>query len=143
MAPRIEQALGRPRALLLVVVVSALATATPGLTASALAVAATSVLAGAGSVVWNIITVSLRQRIAPDHLLGRVNAGYRLLAWGSMPMGALLGGILADLFGLRAAFLVAGVAALAAIPLLLSVVTPTALAAAESHPHQPEVPQPT
>jgi hypothetical protein len=41
--------------------------------------------------------VSLRQRIAPDHLLGRVNAGYRLFAWGTMPIGALLGGLIAEL----------------------------------------------
>ena len=30
---------------------------------------------------------------SPTHLLGRVNAGYRLLAWGTMPLGALLGGV--------------------------------------------------
>ena len=49
----------------------------------------------AGSLLsggWNVITVSLRQRIVPDELLGRVNAGYRLLAWGTMPIGAAAGG---------------------------------------------------
>lgn len=33
-------------------------------------------------VVWNLITVSLRQSITPDHLMGRMNAADRLLAWG-------------------------------------------------------------
>ena len=43
--------------------------------------------------MWNVVVVSFRQRITPDHLLGRVNAGFRLLAWGTMPIGAGLAGI--------------------------------------------------
>ena len=39
--------------------------------------------------VWNVITVSLRQSIIPDHLLGRVNSVYRFFAWGMMPIGSL------------------------------------------------------
>lgn len=44
-------------------------------------------------VLWNVITVSLRQTIIPDRLLGRVNSVYRFFAWGMMPIGALLGGL--------------------------------------------------
>ena len=44
------------------------------------------------AVLWNVITVSLRQAIIPDHLLGRVNSVYRFFAWGSIPIGALIGG---------------------------------------------------
>jgi len=47
-----------------------------------------------GAVLWNVITVSMRQSIIPDHLLGRVNSVYRFFAWGSIPIGALLGGLL-------------------------------------------------
>jgi MFS family permease len=57
-------------------------------------------VAGAISVSWNIVTVSIRQRIVPNQLLGRVNAGYRLVAWGTMPLGAGLGGIIASTYGL-------------------------------------------
>ncbi|MEM7275869.1 MAG: MFS transporter [Actinomycetota bacterium] len=46
------------------------------------------------AVVWNVITVSLRQTIIPDHLLGRVNSVYRFFAWGMMPIGALLAGLM-------------------------------------------------
>ncbi len=56
------------------------------------------------AVLWNVITVSLRQAIIPDELLGRVNSVYRFFAWGSMPLGALLGGLIvvvAELFGSR------------------------------------------
>ena len=45
------------------------------------------------AVLWNVITVSLRQSIIPDHLLGRVNSVYRFFGWGMMPIGALLGGL--------------------------------------------------
>ena len=44
------------------------------------------------AVLWNTITVSLRQSIIPTHLLGRVNSVYRFFAWGSIPIGILLGG---------------------------------------------------
>lgn len=45
-------------------------------------------------ILWNVITVSLRQTIIPPHLLGRVNSVYRFFAWGMMPVGAAVGGIL-------------------------------------------------
>ncbi len=46
------------------------------------------------AVLWNVITVSLRQTIIPDHLLGRVNSVYRFFGWGMMPIGSILGGII-------------------------------------------------
>ncbi len=47
-----------------------------------------------GAMLWNVITVSLRQAIIPDELLGRVNSVYRFFAWGAMPVGAALTGAL-------------------------------------------------
>lgn len=44
--------------------------------------------------LWNVITVSLRQTIIPPHLLGRVNSVYRFFAWGMMPIGAALSGLI-------------------------------------------------
>jgi MFS family permease len=52
------------------------------------------------AVLWNVITVSLRQSIIPTHLLGRVNSVYRFFAWGSLPIGTLIGGALVDIFEL-------------------------------------------
>jgi MFS family permease len=83
-------------------------------------------LAGSGFVItmWNVVTVSLRQQIVPDDLLGRVNSAYRMIGWGMIPLGALAGGFVADLAGLRAPFLVAGIARgvtlLALLPALLA-----------------------
>lgn len=47
--------------------------------------------------VWNVVSVSTRQRLIPDALLGRVNSIYRLLAWGMMPVGLVLSGLVVSL----------------------------------------------
>ena len=49
------------------------------------------------AILWNTITVSLRQSIIPSHLLGRVNSVYRFFAWGSIPIGMFIGGGLVTL----------------------------------------------
>jgi MFS family permease len=119
--PAVERRLGRATALRSAVLAIFVLTGLPALTASGWAVGAGFAVAGFCTIVWNVITVSLRQRIAPDYLLGRVNAGYRLLAWGSMPIGALLGGALGELFGVRAVFLLAAGGQLLAVPLVLTI----------------------
>ncbi len=83
------------------------------ITANPYLVGAMFFLSGANNIVWNIVTVSLRQHITPDRLLGRVNSGYRLLAWGSMPLGAATGGLLAQFLGLRAVFAIMAILTLA------------------------------
>lgn len=52
------------------------------------------------AVLWNVITVSLRQSIIPTELLGRVNSVYRFFAWGSIPIGTMIGGGIVDLMEL-------------------------------------------
>ncbi len=59
-------------------------------------------LDGAGAAVWSVVTISYRQREVPAHLRGRVSSVYRLLGIGAFPLGALLGGLIAGAFGLRA-----------------------------------------
>ncbi len=67
------------------------------------------------AVLGNVIILSLRQRIIPAHLLGRVNSVYRLFAGGSMPIGVLIGGVLVTVnahfmsreWALRSSYLVA------------------------------------
>ena len=102
-----ERRLGRVRTLLLSVVLGAATLLVPVLTSSPVLVGIALVVGGIEMVLWNVVTVSLRQRITPDRLLGRMNAAYRLVGWGTMPIGALLGGVLAEWLGLRPTFLVA------------------------------------
>jgi hypothetical protein len=71
-----------------------------------------------------VITVSLRQTIIPDQLLGRVNSVYRFFGWGAMPIGGVIGGVIVAVldgpvsrdWALRTPWIVAGV-----VQLLLSV----------------------
>ncbi|MEM8870766.1 MAG: MFS transporter [Pseudomonadota bacterium] len=49
------------------------------------------------AVLWNVVTVSYRQRAIPDELLGRVNSVYRFFGWGTISVGALLGGFTVSL----------------------------------------------
>jgi MFS family permease len=66
-------------------------------------------LSGFGSVAYNISQVSLRQAITPDRLQGRMNAAMRWIVWGTIPLGALLGGALAQVFTLRTALWVGAI----------------------------------
>jgi hypothetical protein len=65
-------------------------------------------MAGMASLSANVVLSSTRQRLVPGPLLGRVNATYRLVALGTLPLGALLGGTIGDLISLRAVFTLAG-----------------------------------
>ncbi|HEY7598837.1 MAG TPA: MFS transporter [Candidatus Limnocylindrales bacterium] len=128
-AGRLVKRFGRARLLVAAIVASAISTAMPAFTPNAFVVGASFVIGGSAGVVWNVITVSFRQGIIPDRLLGRVNSVYRLLAWGTQPVGALLGGVLGELFGLPIVFAVGGLLILLLL-LARSVLSDAALAAA-------------
>lgn len=78
-------------------------------------------ISAAGVMVWNVLTMSLRQALIPHELFGRVQGAYRTVVWGAIPVGALLGGALASLFGIRAVFMITG-AGLCVLAAALSVV---------------------
>jgi MFS family permease len=130
-AAPLQRRFGRVRMLFLSVVIIGAGLAVPAFTTSAIVVGASFAISGVFIVVWNVITVTLRQRIVPDGLLGRVNAGYRLFAWGTQPVGALLGGVVGELLGLPAVFLLGGALGLTML-LARLVIDEPALAAAEA-----------
>jgi MFS family permease len=103
-----------------------------GLTSSALVVGIVSIVFGVGIAWWNVIAVSLRQSIVPDRLMGRVNSVYRLLAWGTMPLGAIVGGLLAELFGLRAPYFFSAAGLLLLAVAILPVISNHSLAQAKA-----------
>lgn len=104
LAELVIRLIGRARALLASLVGGVLFVGTPALTANPVIVGVAFFFGGVGIIFWNVITVSFRQRITPDRLLGRVNSCYRLVAWGTMPLGAAAGGLLGQVLGLRAVF---------------------------------------
>ncbi|MBE0011332.1 MFS transporter [Arthrobacter sp. AET 35A] len=116
-----ESRLGRSRSLALTIAGGALFVGAPAITDNPYVLGGIFFVGGMLIMLWNVITVSLRQRIAPNRLLGRVNSAYRLLAWGTMPLGAATGGLLAHWFGLQVMFGIMGlltVALLGLMPLL-------------------------
>lgn len=60
------------------------------------------VIGASTSVVYNVNQVSLRQAITPERMLGRMNATMRFIVWGTIPVGAIAGGVLGELIGLHA-----------------------------------------
>jgi MFS family permease len=110
--PRVARLLGRVRALTLGAAVSALAIGLMGFVDNGWVAAALSAVMAAGVMVWNVLTMSLRQLLIPEHIFGRVQGAYRTLVWGAIPLGALAGGVVADLLGISAVFLVSGAALL-------------------------------
>ena len=58
--------------------------------------------------MYAITNVTVRQRLCPAHMLGRVNATMRFLIMGMFPLGALIGGVLGELIGVRATLWVSG-----------------------------------
>ena len=53
------------------------------------------------AVVYNVAQISYRQAICPPRLMGRMNAAVRWIVWGTMPLGALIGGALGTAIGVR------------------------------------------
>jgi len=83
--------------------------AVPALVPRVWAVAVAFALVGFFNLVGNTATSSLRQRLVPSRILGRVQGASATLAYGSMPLGALAGGLVAEVFGVRTLLLVVAV----------------------------------
>jgi MFS family permease len=76
---------------------------------------------GVLQIAWGIVTVSFRQEVVPAELLGRVNAVYRMMAWGTIPIGGLLAGAMAETMGIRGAYLSLAAILLAGWPIAAAI----------------------
>ncbi|MBW2470829.1 MAG: MFS transporter [Deltaproteobacteria bacterium] len=101
LSPRISKALGSGMSLYLTIIASVVTSLVIGLTSNWIVVFVMFASFTFVAVLWNVITVSLRQTIIPDELLGRVNSVYRFFAWGMMPIGLAVGGLIVS--GMEAA----------------------------------------
>jgi MFS family permease len=119
LAPRISEKLGSGTALFIALLSQSLATLTIGFATHWGLVWVMYFIIAFTGVLWNVVTVSLRQTIIPDHLLGRVNSVYRFFAWGMIPIGLGIGGLLVNgaqaagidrVMSLRLAYFVSGAA---------------------------------
>nr|WP_275940921.1 MFS transporter [Nocardioides zeae] len=136
---RIVRRLSPGPTLLLAVAGMGLGLAAAGLSSSPWLFWSIELATGLTVVLWNVVTVSLRQRIIPDHLLGRVNAAYRFFGWGMMALGAPLGALVVHLLepglgretALRAPYLLGAAAYLVMVPVVLTRLRTVHLRAAE------------
>lgn len=140
LADRVSKRLSPGTALLLAIAGGGACVIAQGLSGSPWLFWIFAVLGGFLMVLWNVITVSLRQRLIPDHLLGRVNSVYRFFGWGTISLGTLLGGLLVALgqpwlgreWALRLPFLVAGGLQIALLGVAATRLTTANIQAAEA-----------
>ena len=130
LADPVIRRLGRSRSLFLGILGGVGTVGVAAVTTIPLVIAAAFLLGGLTNALWNVVAVSLRQRITPDRILGRINSSYRLVAWGTRPLGAAAGGLLGELLGLRAVFAIAAAVILATLAGMTQI-TDTAISAAE------------
>jgi len=119
LGPPITRRLGPWRSLLIAGLVMAASQAVLGLTANVIIAAAMLAASSAACVLFDMTAVTMRQRQVPDNLLGRITSLYRTALRGSEALGALGGGLVAAVVGIRATMLI-GATPIAATVILLS-----------------------
>ncbi len=139
-APAVATRLGYGRSLLLTVAVPIGGLVAIASTTSPVVAGTAASITAFTAITWNVVTVSLRQRLIPDRLLGRVNSVYRFFGWGMMPIGTLLGGVLVSLvesggdrdLALRSPFLLAATVHVVLLVTVSKRLTSSAIRAAEA-----------
>ena len=143
--PAITRRLGMRWSLIIAMAAESVVALGVGLAPDEYAAVAVMGVSGFFVTMWNVVTVSLRQRIVPAELLGRVNSAYRMIGWGVIPLGALTGGFVAKEISFRAPFTLGGiicaVVLLAALPILRTATTPELAATPDTLPG-PQSPTP-
>ncbi|SDC75454.1 MFS transporter [Actinokineospora iranica] len=107
-APRLTRGRSRRTVLTLAVACCATSFTAMGLVADPVTASLLFGLFAAGVVAVNVILGALRHALVPEHLFGRVLGVWRTAVWGAIPVGALLGGVLAAWLGTRSVFVISG-----------------------------------
>ncbi len=121
---RLQKRLGTRNALALDFVGTILLVGVPALTTNPFAVGAAAFFAGMGATIWVIIVASIRQRLVPGELLGRVYSASRFVSWGIGPIGAMLAGFIAEVWGIRVMFAIGGIVSIGLLLLFLGLIHP-------------------
>lgn len=118
-AGRLRRAVGIRNALLFDLVGTILLVGAPAITTSPVLIGAALTVAGFGGGSWVVLVSSIRQRLTPNALLGRVYSASRTISWGILPIGAALGGLGAELFGIQQLFALGAIASVVTLILFL------------------------
>jgi MFS family permease len=124
---RLQKIMGTRNALALDFVGTILLVGVPALTTDPWAVGAAAFFAGLGATVWVILVASIRQRLVPGELLGRVYSASRFMSWGIGPIGAGLAGLVAEFWGIRTLFAIGGIASVGLLVSFLGLISPRRL----------------
>lgn len=116
-APSISAKIGRGSALAMCLLAGSVLIFITGLSPNVYFFVVVTVFIGFTITIWNILLMSLYQSLIPTHLYGRIHGARRTLVWGLMPLGSVIGGLIAR-NGLRLPFLIGG-----AIATLISLAT--------------------
>ena len=137
-ATRAVERFGSVRLLQPTWILNALVMLVPVLVPQVWAAALAFVLLGATNVMGNVMQMSMRQRMVPDHLMGRVQAAGRFVGRGLDPVGAVLGGAVGAAVGLQPVFWGAVAVIVVSQLLAMRVVTPSAALAAQAEADRAE-----
>jgi MFS family permease len=123
LAPRLLRRVGDRALVVIALGIRALVWPAIALTEQPVVVAIALAVAGFASTCVTVTVTSARQRLSPREMLGRVVTAFRTLGNGAAPLGAVAGGAIAAVAGLRATLVVAGgllaAALLLSLPILL------------------------
>lgn len=107
LAPKLSESFGRMNIMALAIFLSGALTVLSGLSPNVWVWIVLSVFIGISISQWNILLMSTYHQIIPNELFGKIHGTRRTLVWGLMPIGSLLGGLLA-LIDLRAPMIICG-----------------------------------
>ncbi|MDQ3406295.1 MAG: MFS transporter [Actinomycetota bacterium] len=110
LAPRLTRLLPRRAVLVLAVIVGGAGFGGMSLARSPVLAAVLFGVFAAAIVAVNVILGTLRHAVIPERIFGRVLGVWRTAVWGAIPVGALVGGVLAAWLGTRAVFALSGAA---------------------------------
>ncbi len=107
MAPRLSKKFGRSRVMTFGITSSSLVLLLQGFSPNIYAFVALTTFGAFAVSQWNILLMATYQTVIPNELYGRIHGTRRTLVWGMMPIGSLLGGVLAH-YSLRLPMYVGG-----------------------------------
>jgi MFS family permease len=111
-APKASKRFGRSFMMTLGITLSSVVLLLQGVSPNIYVFVALATFGGFAIAQWNILLMATYQRIIPNDLYGRIHGTRRTLVWGMMPIGSLLGGVLAH-FSLRLPMYIGGAIATA------------------------------
>jgi MFS family permease len=109
-APKASKKFGRSTMMTIGITGSSVILLAQGFSPNIYVFVALATLGGFAIAQWNILLMATYQTVIPNDLYGRIHGTRRTLVWGMMPIGSLLGGVLAH-FSLRLPMYVGGVIA--------------------------------